>query len=121
VAETPEPAIPKTPDVALEEAADLADGERLFGLADSSAEQVRRLLGHVRGLVTAILERTAPVDGDALGYARIELIAVAALLRDARRHDAVSLVVELVRGLVAIQEREEGGLTPNEVILLVRA
>ena len=120
VTETPEPAIRKIPGVALREAADLVESGA-GGLGSSARDQVRRLLGHVGEQIRPILERTAPLDAEALGYARIELLAVAALLRDAKWHDAAALVVELIRGLVAIQEREAERLIPNEVLLLVRA
>jgi hypothetical protein len=106
----------KIPAEALQEARDVVESGYCV-----DRDQIGRLLSHVGDLITPILERTAPVDEETFGYARIALLAAAALLRATQQYGTASLVIEVVRGLIAIQEREAGRLAPNEVMLLVRA
>jgi hypothetical protein len=118
-AETPVPRIRRLPAVALRQARELLDA-RPANLAGARG-QASRLLNHVRTLISPILDGPAPLDDMTLSYARIQLLAAAALLRDGHDdQDAAIPVIEAVRGLVAFQERREGHLTPNEVLVLVR-
>jgi hypothetical protein len=86
----------------------------------SWADHVQDLVSHARALVEPILNRTAPLLGEELSCARIELLAAVALLRDHDQPEIAEMFAEVVSGLTALQEREMGHLTPNEVILLIR-
>jgi hypothetical protein len=86
-----------------------------------------RLAGDVHDLVEPILARTAPYDHDTIFCARVGLLAMAAAeahLRErlpGERESAGPLIQAAFNGLTALQERVDGDLTPNEVLVLARA
>ena len=83
---------------------------------------VRRIVHDTRDLVTPILTRNAPHDAGVIICARIGLTAAAAFAnRVTGMMEAYSLLHEVICCLTAVQQRIEGGILPNEVIVLVRA
>ncbi|MGH3912415.1 MAG: NACHT domain-containing protein [Pseudonocardiaceae bacterium] len=85
-------------------------------------ELAQRIIADVQDLVTPILTRRAPYDPGAMTCARIGLTAAAAFADQAPgMAEAYSLLCAAVCGLTAVQLRAEGGIVPNEVIVLVRA
>ncbi|MCA1672924.1 MAG: hypothetical protein LC799_12260, partial [Actinobacteria bacterium] len=76
----------------------------------------------VRDLVTPGVTRQAPFDAGVITSARIGLVAAAAFDDHVSGiEESHSLLREIVCCLTAIQQRIEGGIIPNEVIVLVRA
>jgi hypothetical protein len=77
-------------------------------------------------MVTPTLTRAAPHDALAFACARVELLAAAVLLRRSPDEAApgagqvAALLVEALHGLIAIEERAAGVVSPDGVILLVR-
>ncbi|HEX2312794.1 MAG TPA: NACHT domain-containing protein [Thermomonospora sp.] len=102
-------------------------GEALHALPQSFpaapwlATYLHRLLHHIHDLVTPILERTAPFDTGVLACARIELLAAIGALRKEGATHVAEPFERILHSLIALQERAEGDLPANEVLLLVRA
>lgn len=82
----------------------------------------RRIMRDVQDLVTPILTRRAPYDASVITCARIGLTAAAAFAKHvAGMAEAHSLLREAICCLTVVQQRIEGSIVPNEVIVLVRA
>ncbi|MFC6084459.1 NACHT domain-containing protein [Sphaerisporangium aureirubrum] len=122
----------KPPDVQMRRACDLL--RDLPGDGEAMATALRLAEG-VRASIVPILDRSAPCDPMTLTCARVELLAVLAVLSmpatsatpspvsrfaGASAGRAVVSLAEAFRGLVAIQERAEGHIVGNEILLLVR-
>lgn len=121
VAAEPESRTPEPVGALLREALDLpaapsaltqAPTERLSGAT--------RLVLHARSLVEPLLSRVMPLDGEDLGRARIELLAAAVMFRETGHDDIAALLTRAVRGLIALQERDEEPQPDGELLLLVR-
>lgn len=109
------------PAALVQQACDLLGGPP--GHPDGGPQaQARLRAAHAHAVITPILDRTASYDSRALSCARIELLAAIALLQQRQGDDgmAVTLLVQALHSLVALQERAEGHLAPNEALLLVR-
>jgi hypothetical protein len=113
--------VPEDPAIALQNARDLMDSFPRHVLVDLEAwDHARRLTSEVTELVTPVLGRRAPYAGFTLACARLALVTTAALVLESRRDDVAGHLLEAVRGLAALRERDAGSLRPNEVLVLVR-
>jgi hypothetical protein len=82
---------------------------------------VQRILHDIRDLVTPILARNATHDTGVIICSRIGLTAAAAFANHVIDPEACSLLHEAICCLTVVQQRIEGSILANEVIVLVRA
>ncbi len=83
---------------------------------------VRRIVHDIYDLVSPILGRTAPHDEGVILCARLGLTSAVAFANHVTGMTEVdSLLREVIYCLTAVQQRIEGGIVSNEVIVLVRA
>ncbi|GAA1263001.1 hypothetical protein GCM10009677_13320 [Sphaerisporangium rubeum] len=121
----------RPPDVLTRRALDLLHD--IPGDHDEPMATAVGLAGTVHTTVTPILDRSSPYDKTTLTCARVELLAVLAVLATPAVSAQVTkagvpavvprvavTLAEAYRGLVALQERAAGRLPANEVLLLVR-
>ncbi|MGP4114878.1 NACHT domain-containing protein [Streptomyces sp. 4N509B] len=122
VSEAPQPAaLPsESPLVPIRRVRDLLGSQLNGAHVDPRLVDARFLVDRVHELITPFLGRTSPVDPTHLACARIGLLAAITLLRESGHEGAEPLVGALL-GLIALQERADGVLAPNELLLLVRA
>ncbi|MEV8631490.1 NACHT domain-containing protein [Streptosporangium sp. NPDC051023] len=95
-----------------------------------SRERARLLAHQAQDLVASVLSRNTPYDESLLACARIGLLGALALLRTPdghnpsgmpQAHESCVALREAVYNLIALQERADGHLKPNEILLLVRS
>jgi hypothetical protein len=120
------PELPKmhfsgNPVTSLEEARAILDSRHDPVNIPSELGRSRLLLNLAHELIKPVLDRTALCNPATLTCLHIVLLAAMAETRKQGRSDVCEELEKARRGVIALQQRADGHLTPNEILLLIRA